>query len=256
MGRRWARAGDHGLDARCRGHLRERDARAARGVAAAVLRDAGTSQARGLLCLGARRRFRRRLAPDPGDLRRRPRHLDARRDQDLDHERRDRGPPCRRGVGGPGARYAGTGQFRGAGWNTRAAPGAEVLEARHPRVAHRRGRPRGLRGPGSLPARREGASRRAPCPSPRGSPGTVPGGARNLRGDAPDGRRPGHRHCPSGLRVRPRLREGAPPVRQGDHREPGDRLQARRHARAHRRGTPARPPGRVDGGHGEGVHRR
>lgn len=40
-------------------------------------------------------------------------------------------------------------------------PGSEVQEARHPRLAHRRGRPRGRTRPRLLPARRQGQARRA-----------------------------------------------------------------------------------------------
>ena len=39
------------------------------------------------------------------------------------------------------------------------APGQEGVEDRHPRLAHRRGRPRGLPDPGGEPARRDGEAR-------------------------------------------------------------------------------------------------
>ena len=45
-------------------------------------------------------------------------------------------------------------------------------------------------------------------------------------------------------------------VRQGDHREPGDRLRARGHEDGDRRGPPARVARRVDGPPGQAVHRR
>ncbi len=45
----------------------------------------------------------------------------------------------------------------------------------------------------------------------------------------------GARGCPCGLRVRPRLRQGATRVRQADHHESGDCLQARQHGHRDRR---------------------
>ena len=56
----------------------------------------------------------------------------------------------------------------------------------------------------------------------------VTGRDADLRGEPADGRLAGARHRPRRLRVRARLRQGAAPVRQGDHREPGDRVHARR----------------------------
>ena len=47
--------------------------------------------------------------------------------------------------------------------------GPEVQEARHPRVAHRRGRARRLPRPGLVPARRQGEARREAGPGPRGA---------------------------------------------------------------------------------------
>ena len=55
------------------------------------------------------------------------------------------------------------------------------------------------------------------------------------------------RHRPRRLRVRARLRQGARPVRQADHREPGDRLHARQHEDRDRRRPPARLARLVDG---------
>ena len=49
------------------------------------------------------------------------------------------------------------------------------------------------------------------------------------------------------VRVRARLRQGAGAVRPADHREPGHRVQARRHEDRDRRVTPARAAGGVDG---------
>ncbi len=60
----------------------------------------------------------------------------------------------------------------------------------------------------------------------------------------------------SRVRVLARLRQGAKGVRQGDHREPGDRVQARRHAHGDRRGAAARVARVLDGREQEAVHRR
>ena len=61
----------------------------------------------------------------------------------------------------------------------------------------------------------------------------------DVRGDSTRGRRPGARRGSCRLRVRTRLREGAPRVRQADHHEPGDRVQARQHGHRDRRQPPA-----------------
>ena len=52
--------------------------------------------------------------------------------------------------------------------------------------------------PGSLPAGRQGEARRAHGPRPRGPQRQAPGGDADLRGQPPDGRRPGDRHRPRG----------------------------------------------------------
>ena len=84
-----------------------------------------------------------------------------------------------------------------------------------------------VRVPGSLPARRQGATRRQARQGARDrivrreAAGDV-----DLRGHPPDRRRPGARHRPRRLRVLARLRQGAQGVRQADHHEPGDRIQA------------------------------
>ena len=100
-------------------------------------------------------------------------------------------------------------------------PGPEVPEDGHPGLAHRRGRPRRLPGPGPLPARRQGEARREAGPGPGGQEERWPGGHEDLRGLPPDGRRPGPRHRPGRLRVLARLRQGAQGLRPGHHREPG-----------------------------------
>ena len=69
----------------------------------------------------------------------------------------------------------------------------------------------------------------------------------DVRGHPARRRRPGARHRPRRLRVRARVRQGAQGVRQADHHEPGDRLQAGRHGDGDRRRPPARVAGRLDG---------
>jgi acyl-CoA dehydrogenase len=87
-----------------------------------------------------------------------------------------------------------------------------------------------------------------PRPRPRGQARpALAGRDADLRGQPPDGRRAGHRHRPRGLRVLAGLRQGARPVRQADHREPGDRVHAGRHEARDRRGPPARLARVVDG---------
>ncbi len=69
--------------------------------------------------------------------------------------------------------------------------------------------------PRALPARRQGEARRAAGPGPRGQAVELAGGHGHVRGHPPGGRRPGARHRPGRLRVRPRLRQGAQGVRSG-----------------------------------------
>ena len=77
--------------------------------------------------------------------------------------------------------------------------GDEGQEARPARLAHRRRLPRRLPRPRLLPARRQGEARRAPRPRPRGPQRQAPGGDADLRGQPPDGRRPGDRDRPRRL---------------------------------------------------------
>ena len=111
------------------------------------------------------------------------------------------------------------------------SPGPEVQEARHPRLAHRRGRARRRAGP------RARACSAARTSSTSGWPGPASGPAESA-GRPPmatfEPTRPRSARMAIGIaraavRVRPRLRQGARAVRQADHREPGDRVQARRH---------------------------
>ena len=69
----------------------------------------------------------------------------------------------------------------------------------------------------------------------------------HLRAHPPGGRRAGGRHRAGGLRGGARLRQDARAVRPADHREPGDRLHARRHEDLDRRAPAAGLAGRVDG---------
>ena len=114
-----------------------------------------------------------------------------------------------------------------------------------------------VRLPGEVPARRQGQARRPAGPGPRG-PEDRPVAAvdGDLRAHPPDGRRAGRRHRPRGLRGRARLREDARAVRPPDHREPGHRVQARRHEDPDRRLAAAGLARGVDGPAGQAVHRR
>ncbi len=85
------------------------------------------------------------------------------------------------------------GLVRGAAGHGGAVTGPEVQEARHPCVAHGRGRARRRAGAGPLPARRQGAARREAGPGPRGGPlGREAAGDVDVRGDParPSARRP------------------------------------------------------------------
>ena len=81
-------------------------------------------------------------------------------------------------------------------------------------------------------------------------------GHEHVRGHSPDRGRAGDRHRARRLRVRARLREGAGAVRPADHREPGDRVQARRHEDGDRRVAAARVAGCVDGRQPQEVRER
>ena len=101
-------------------------------------------------------------------------------------------------------------------------PGPEVQEARHPRLAHRRGDPGRRARPRPLPA---SAARRS---STSGSPASArarraggPGRDGDLRGLPPGGRRDGRRHRPRRVRVRPATTPRTRAVRPHDRRLPG-----------------------------------
>ena len=138
------------------------------------------------------------------------------------------------------------------------SPGPEVQEARHPRLAHRRGRPGGRADPRPLPARRQGEARRAAGPRP--GAGQERRRAREERGDGhlrgvpPGGRRHGGRHRARRVRGGAGVRQDPRAVRPADHRQPGRRLPARRHAHPDRR-RPAAGLARVlDGDHRQALH--
>ena len=84
----------------------------------------------------------------------RRRRVGPERHQGLHHQRRDRRRSRGRRHGRPRARPSRPGVVRGRQGHARAEPGQEGDEDRHPRLAHRRGRARGLPDPGREPARR------------------------------------------------------------------------------------------------------
>ena len=78
----------------------------------------------------------------------------------------------------------------------------------------------------------------------------------DLRADPPGGRRAGDRHRAGGVRGGAGLRQDPRAVRQADHREPGDRVHARRHGDLDRGVAAAGVAGGVDGAAGQAVRRR
>ena len=171
LGRRRHRAGDLRHHPRRRRHRRQRHPRADRRVGAAVLRHRRQDPARCLLRHRARRRLRRVVAAHPRGLRRGHRRVGAQRHQDVDHQRRHRRRPraWSRPVD-PELKGAGPGLLRRPARHPGPHDGPEVQEARHPRLAHRRGRARRRARARPLPARRQGEARRAARPGPRGRP--------------------------------------------------------------------------------------
>ncbi len=185
-------------------------------------------------------------AAHPRRLRRGHRRVGAQRHQGVDHQRRHRRRPRRRRRRRSRAQGPRPGELRRPAGHEGPEPGPEVPEARHPRVAHGRGRARRRPRPGQLPARRQGEARRQAGPRPRARPHRrEAAGDVDVRGDPPDRRRPGARHRPRRLRVRPRLRQGAQGVRPADHHEPGHRLQAGQHDHRDRRRPAADLAGRL-----------
>ena len=104
----------------------------------------------------------------------------------------------------PELRLAWPRQLRRAARHHGPLAGPEVQEARHPRLAHRRGRARRRAGPRQLPARRQGASSTPSSPRPArtaGRRGREAAGDGHVRGHPPHRRRHGRRHRPRRLRV-------------------------------------------------------
>lgn len=111
-------------------------------------------------------KLRRRLDAYPRGVRPGQGRVGAERHQDLGDQRRHRQRPCRRRRGRPRAGVQGARLVHRAAGHPRALPGAEVQEARHPCLAHRRGRPGGRPDPRPLPPRRQGEARPAPGAGP------------------------------------------------------------------------------------------
>ena len=137
----------------------------------------------------------------------------------------------RRRVGRARARSSrGHASFIDPAEDARPQPGPEVQEDGHPRVAHRGGDPR--RRAGSRAAACSVARTSSTSASPalaRARAPRVQAAMATFEASRPDRGRAGDRHRTCRVRVRARLRQGAPAVRPGDHREPGDRVHARRH---------------------------
>ena len=146
-----------GLQARAAGTRLHRHPRADRPLGPRVLRDRRRDQARRLR--GDRAPGRLRRQEPAHDRQARRRRVGAQRDQGLHHQRRDRRRPRRRRDRRPRARPPRPGLVRDPQGTPRPAPGQEGVEARDPRLAHRRGGARGLPGPGREPARRDGEAR-------------------------------------------------------------------------------------------------
>ena len=179
---------------------------------------AGRPEGRRLLRVRARRRLRRLLAAHARRLRRGQGRVGPQRPEGVGDQRRHRQRPRRRRVRRPRARLARPGRVRHPARHQGPRDGHEGQEARPARLAHRRRLPRRLPRPRLLPARRQGEARRAHGARPRGPQRQAPGGDADVRGDPPDGRRPGDRDRPRRLRVLARVRQGALPVRAPDHR--------------------------------------
>ena len=200
LGLRRDRPGDHGLGLgrrrpRCVGH-----SRTDRQMGSRVLRPGRRPQARRLRRHRAAGRLRRQEPADDGEARRR--RVGAQRHQGLHHERwHRRRPRCRR-HGGPGSGPPRPGFVRDPQGHAGPRAGEEGVEARHPRLPHRRGDPEGLPRPGREPARRHGeagAKARA-CPLWRVQRPRLQR-ARHLRADQAGGGRLGARDRPGCVRV-------------------------------------------------------
>ena len=102
----------------------------------------------------------------------------------------------------PELRTRGQAQLRGAAGHQGAQPGPEVRQARHPRLAHRRGGARPGAGPRPLPARRQGEARRAAGEGPRGRAEPAAASRRWRRSSAPAPRSARRRSASRGRRTR------------------------------------------------------
>ena len=245
LGLRRHRAGDLRLGARRGRHRLLRHPRADRPLGARVLRHRRGDQARRLRGHRAAGRLRREEPEDDREARRR--RVGPQRDQGLHHQRRHRRRPRRRRHRRPGARHPRPGLLRRRQGHPRPQPGQEGDEARHPRLAHRRGRPRGLPHPGREPARRRGEAGAEARARPLGPEVALRRRAGDLRDHPAAGRRLGARHRPGRLRVDPRV--PGRPVR-GRHAAAADAAHPadpRRRRDRDRSRPPAGPARRLDG---------
>ena len=154
LGLRGHRARDLRLGPRRRRHRLLRHPRPDRPLGPRLLRQRRRGQARRLRGHRAAGRLRRQEPEDDRQARRR--RVGPERDQGLHHQRRHRRRPRGRRHRRPRARHPRPGVVRGREGHARPHPGQEGEQARDPRLAHRRGRPRGLPDPGREPARRRG----------------------------------------------------------------------------------------------------
>ena len=127
-------------------------------------------------------------------------------------------------------------------------PGQEGEQARDPRLAHRRGRARGLPHPGREPARRRGEAGEEAGARPLRAEIALRGRrARHLRDDPAAGRRLGAGHRPGRLRVDPRVPRRPLRGRHAAAADPAGPADARRRRDRDRGGAAARPARLLDG---------
>ena len=151
-------------------------------------------EGRRLLRVGAERRLGRLQRPHARALRRGHRRVGPQRPEGVGDQRRHLRRPRRDRDRRPRARLARPRRVRRPDERSEGhIAGLEGLKARAARVAHRRRLPRRLPRPGGLRARRQGEARRAPGPRARGCQQPLPGRDADVRGLAPDRRRPGAR---------------------------------------------------------------
>ena len=165
LGLRRHRPGDLRLRPRRRRHRLLRHAGADHALGARVLRQRRGDQTRRLRRDRAAGRLRRQEPEDDRQARRR--RVGPQRDQGLHHQRRHRRRPRRRRHRRPHARHPRPGLLRHRQGHPRPQPGQEGDQARDPRLAHGRGRARGLPHPGREPARRRGEAGEEAAARPR-----------------------------------------------------------------------------------------